>query len=121
MREVLSVVTTAMAPQVVKYWPAKNSTGFVVWKYLLRRDDPVSCVRVWLGCGPVRRQLIHTPFPQAPAPWTAEGKRQIKKLGLTMQVCGKDGVHSVVGNKCEYKCMWCVMSFSALLAWVAVS
>ena len=27
--------------QVVKYWPAKNSAGFVVWKYLLRRDDPV--------------------------------------------------------------------------------
>lgn len=95
MREVLSVVTAAMAPQVVKYWPAKNSTGFVVWKYLLRRDDPVSCVRVW------PRQKVaytHTPFPQAPAPWTAEGKRQIKKLGLTMQVCGKDGVHSVVGN-----------------------
>ena len=28
--------------QVVKYWPQRNSEGLLVWKYLLRRDDPVS-------------------------------------------------------------------------------
>ena len=28
--------------KVVKYWPQKNKDGFIVWKYLLRRDDSVS-------------------------------------------------------------------------------
>ena len=28
--------------KVVKYWPQKNKDGFIVWKYLLRRDDTVS-------------------------------------------------------------------------------
>ena len=28
--------------KVVKYWPEKGKTGFIVWKYLIRRDDPVS-------------------------------------------------------------------------------
>ena len=28
--------------KVVKYWPETNKSGFIVWKYLLRRDDPVS-------------------------------------------------------------------------------
>ena len=26
--------------QVVKYWKAKGQSGFFVWRYLLRRDDP---------------------------------------------------------------------------------
>jgi hypothetical protein len=26
--------------QVVKYWKAKGQSGFYVWRYLLRRDDP---------------------------------------------------------------------------------
>ena len=30
--------------KVVKYWPQKNRDGFIVWKYLLRRDDTVSYV-----------------------------------------------------------------------------
>ncbi|KAA8589468.1 hypothetical protein FQN60_012833 [Etheostoma spectabile] len=47
--------------KVVKYWPAKGKSGFLVWRYLLRRDD------------------------DEPAPWTREGKERIKKLGLTMQ------------------------------------
>uniref|UniRef100_A0A8C2ZBY7 E3 ubiquitin-protein ligase UHRF n=1 Tax=Cyclopterus lumpus TaxID=8103 RepID=A0A8C2ZBY7_CYCLU len=48
--------------KVAKYWPAKGKSGFLVWRYLLRRDD------------------------EEPAPWTRDGKERIKKLGLTMQV-----------------------------------
>ncbi len=25
--------------KVVKYWPEKNKNGFIVWKYLFRRDE----------------------------------------------------------------------------------
>uniref|UniRef100_A0A667XGV9 E3 ubiquitin-protein ligase UHRF n=1 Tax=Myripristis murdjan TaxID=586833 RepID=A0A667XGV9_9TELE len=48
--------------KVVKYWPEKGKSGFLVWRYLLKRDD------------------------DEPAPWTRDGKERIKKLGLTMQV-----------------------------------
>lgn len=51
------------SPQVVKYWPEKGKSGFLVWRYLLRRDDT------------------------EPEPWTKEGKDRIRQLGLTMQVC----------------------------------
>ncbi|XP_015764928.1 PREDICTED: E3 ubiquitin-protein ligase UHRF1-like [Acropora digitifera] len=44
--------------KVVKYWPEKGKSGFIVWRYLLRRDD------------------------ETPAPWTKEGKRLITELGL---------------------------------------
>ena len=27
--------------KVVKYWQAEGQAGFKVWRYLLRRDDPV--------------------------------------------------------------------------------
>ncbi|XP_026178762.1 E3 ubiquitin-protein ligase UHRF1 [Mastacembelus armatus] len=47
--------------KVVKYWPDKGKSGFLVWRYLLKRDD------------------------DEPAPWTRDGKERIKKLGLTMQ------------------------------------
>nr|F6UA42.2 RecName: Full=E3 ubiquitin-protein ligase UHRF1; AltName: Full=RING-type E3 ubiquitin transferase UHRF1; AltName: Full=Ubiquitin-like PHD and RING finger domain-containing protein 1; AltName: Full=Ubiquitin-like-containing PHD and RING finger domains protein 1 [Xenopus tropicalis] len=47
--------------KVVKYWPEKGKSGFLVWRYLLRRDD------------------------EEPAPWSKEGKERIKKLGLVMQ------------------------------------
>uniref|UniRef100_A0A672RW85 RING-type E3 ubiquitin transferase n=1 Tax=Sinocyclocheilus grahami TaxID=75366 RepID=A0A672RW85_SINGR len=47
--------------KVVKYWPEKGKSGFLVWRYLLKRND------------------------DEPAPWTREGKERIKKLGLTMQ------------------------------------
>lgn len=46
----------------MRYWPEKGKSGFLVWRYLLRRDDT------------------------EPGPWTKEGKDRIKKLGLTMQV-----------------------------------
>lgn len=48
--------------KVVKYYPEKGEAGFIVWRYLLRRDDP------------------------APAPWTDEGRKNIESLGLTMIV-----------------------------------
>lgn len=48
--------------QVVKYWPEIGKCGYLVWRYLLRRDD------------------------SEPAPWTPEGQERIKKLGLTVQV-----------------------------------
>jgi len=44
----------------VKYYPATGESGFRVWKYLLRRDDP------------------------DPAPWTKKGKERMAKLGLKM-------------------------------------
>uniref|UniRef100_A0A8B9LLJ1 E3 ubiquitin-protein ligase UHRF n=1 Tax=Astyanax mexicanus TaxID=7994 RepID=A0A8B9LLJ1_ASTMX len=47
--------------KVVKYWPEKGKSGFLVWRYLLKRNDDES------------------------APWTRDGKERIKKLGLTMQ------------------------------------
>ena len=47
---------------MVKYWPERGKSGFIVWRYLLRRDD------------------------EAPAPWTNAGKQRIEQLGLTMQV-----------------------------------
>ena len=43
----------------MKYYP-DTSNGFLVWKYVLRRDDPT------------------------PAPWTKEGKKRIEFLGLKM-------------------------------------
>ncbi|XP_062867783.1 E3 ubiquitin-protein ligase UHRF2-like isoform X2 [Trichomycterus rosablanca] len=46
---------------VVKYWPEIGKCGFLVWRYLLRRDD------------------------MEPAPWTPEGIERSKKLGLKIQ------------------------------------
>uniref|UniRef100_A0A673AC14 E3 ubiquitin-protein ligase UHRF n=1 Tax=Sphaeramia orbicularis TaxID=375764 RepID=A0A673AC14_9TELE len=48
--------------KIVKYWPEKGKSGFLVWRYLLKRDD------------------------DEPAPWSRDGKERIKKLGLTIQV-----------------------------------
>ena len=42
---------------MVKYWPEKGKSNFIVWRFLLRRDDP------------------------APAPWTKEGKKRIEEGG----------------------------------------
>ena len=46
--------------KVVRYWPSKGKSGFIVWRYELRRDDP------------------------CPAPWTEEGRRKIEEDGLEM-------------------------------------
>lgn len=47
--------------KVVKYYPATGKSGFCVWRYLLRRDDP------------------------SPAPWTKEGKNIIALNGYVTQ------------------------------------
>ncbi|XP_047126276.1 E3 ubiquitin-protein ligase UHRF1 isoform X1 [Hydra vulgaris] len=47
--------------KVVKYWPEKGQSGFIVWRYRLRRDD------------------------DSPAPWTKKGKEYIKKMNLEIQ------------------------------------
>uniref|UniRef100_A0AAY4BDI0 E3 ubiquitin-protein ligase UHRF n=1 Tax=Denticeps clupeoides TaxID=299321 RepID=A0AAY4BDI0_9TELE len=47
--------------KVVKYWPEKGKSGFLVWRYMLKRND------------------------EEPAPWTRDGKERVKKLGLVMQ------------------------------------
>lgn len=44
--------------KVVKYWSEKNDMGLIVWRFLLRRDDPV------------------------PAPWTRDGRNRIRRLHL---------------------------------------
>lgn len=49
--------------KVVEYKPVKGKSGFVVWRYLLRRDDI------------------------SPAPWTSEGKAMMESLGLEIEVC----------------------------------
>lgn len=60
--------------QVVKYWPEKGKSGFLVWRYLLKRNDDEA------------------------APWTRDGKERIKKLGLTMQVMSLD-LQDLPGSK----------------------
>lgn len=50
----------------MKYWPEIGKCGFLVWRYLLRRDDV------------------------EPAPWTSEGIERSKKLGLSVQVWNQD-------------------------------
>ncbi|XP_022087295.1 E3 ubiquitin-protein ligase UHRF1-like [Acanthaster planci] len=47
--------------KVVKFWPEKGRSGFLVWRYLLRRDDP------------------------QPMPWSKEGIKRIKELALKME------------------------------------
>ncbi|KAL2099606.1 hypothetical protein ACEWY4_004000 [Coilia grayii] len=59
--------------KVVKYWPEIGKCGFLVWRYLLRRDD------------------------QEPAPWTPEGAERIKKLGLKVQY--PPGYQEAMANK----------------------
>ncbi|KAG8595579.1 hypothetical protein GDO81_001561 [Engystomops pustulosus] len=59
--------------KVVKYWPEIGKCGFLVWRYLLRRDD------------------------MEPAPWTAEGIERSKKLGLTLQF--PEGYLEAMANK----------------------
>uniref|UniRef100_A0A8C4EVA6 E3 ubiquitin-protein ligase UHRF n=1 Tax=Dicentrarchus labrax TaxID=13489 RepID=A0A8C4EVA6_DICLA len=49
--------------KVVKYWPEIGKCGYLVWRYLLRRDD------------------------LEPAPWTPEGLERIKKLGMDHSNC----------------------------------
>ena len=66
-------VTPLCPLQVVKYWPNKGKSGFLVWRFLLRRDDPT------------------------PAPWTREGKKRMKELGLAIQV-GAGGSWSVLAD-----------------------
>ncbi|KAJ7414627.1 E3 ubiquitin-protein ligase UHRF1 [Pitangus sulphuratus] len=63
--------------KVVKYWPETGKSGFLVWRYLLRRDD------------------------EEPAPWTKEGKDRMEKLGLTMQY--PEGYLEAVANKDKEK------------------
>ncbi|XP_037679986.1 E3 ubiquitin-protein ligase UHRF1 [Choloepus didactylus] len=59
--------------KVVRYWPEKGKSGFLVWRYLLRRDD------------------------EEPGPWTKAGKDRIKRLGLTMQY--PEGYLEALANK----------------------
>uniref|UniRef100_A0A8D2ZN14 E3 ubiquitin-protein ligase UHRF n=1 Tax=Scophthalmus maximus TaxID=52904 RepID=A0A8D2ZN14_SCOMX len=59
--------------KVVKYWPEIGKCGYLVWRYLLRRDD------------------------LEPAPWTPEGQERIKKLGLAVQY--PPGYLSAMANK----------------------
>lgn len=47
---------------MVKYYPETGLSGFTVWRFVLRRDDPT------------------------PAPWTALGKKRIAQLGLEIIV-----------------------------------
>uniref|UniRef100_A0A8C7E430 E3 ubiquitin-protein ligase UHRF n=4 Tax=Elapinae TaxID=42168 RepID=A0A8C7E430_NAJNA len=59
--------------KVVKYWPEIGKCGFLVWRYLLRRDDA------------------------EPAPWTTEGIERSKKLGLSLQY--PEGYWEAMANK----------------------
>ncbi|KAJ8415600.1 hypothetical protein AAFF_G00425800 [Aldrovandia affinis] len=59
--------------KIVKYWPEIGKCGFLVWRYLLRRDDV------------------------EPAPWTPEGLERSKKLGLAVQY--PEGYLEAMANK----------------------
>lgn len=48
--------------KVMKYYPETGISGFIVWRFVLKRDDPT------------------------PAPWTAKGKKRIAQLGLEIIV-----------------------------------
>ena len=61
--------------QLVKYWPEQGQSGFLVWRYLFRRDDPAS------------------------APWTKAGKKRMEELGLVMQY--PDGYEEKQKEKAE--------------------
>jgi len=60
--------------KVVKYWPEKGKSGFRVWRYLIRRDDPT------------------------PAPWTKEGKKKIEEEGYG-EVRYPEGYHEAQAEK----------------------
>lgn len=62
--------------KVVEYYPEKGKSGFIVWRYRLRRDD------------------------DSPAPWTPEGKRFIKLHGLEKAEV-PDGYLESIGEKLE--------------------
>lgn len=32
--------------KVAKYWPEKGKSGFIVWRYLFKRDDEVKLILV---------------------------------------------------------------------------
>ncbi len=59
--------------QVAAYWPETLSTGYKVWRYRLRRDDPT------------------------PAPWTTQGMQTIKQLGL--KLIKFEGDRSLIGKR----------------------
>ena len=63
--------------KVVKYWPQTGESGFLVWRYLLRRDD------------------------LTPAPWTRDGINRIKRLGLT--IVYPDGWTEATASKRSWK------------------
>ena len=42
----------------VRYWPQKGASGFIVWRYEMRRDDPT------------------------PSPWSKEGKKRMEEMGM---------------------------------------
>uniref|UniRef100_A0A672ZAJ5 E3 ubiquitin-protein ligase UHRF n=1 Tax=Sphaeramia orbicularis TaxID=375764 RepID=A0A672ZAJ5_9TELE len=65
--------------KVVKYWPEIGKCGYLVWRYLLRRDD------------------------MEPAPWTPEGLERIKKLGLAVQY--PPGYLAAMANKTTSCCV----------------
>jgi len=46
----------------VKYYPLTGISGFIIWRFVLRRDDPI------------------------PAPWTPAGKKRMAELGLKIIV-----------------------------------
>lgn len=55
--------------KIVKYWPEKGKSGHLVWRYILRRDDPV------------------------PPVWTPEGKKRVQELGLDQVIVSRSSVH----------------------------
>uniref|UniRef100_A0A8C2WHW7 E3 ubiquitin-protein ligase UHRF n=1 Tax=Cyclopterus lumpus TaxID=8103 RepID=A0A8C2WHW7_CYCLU len=69
--------------KVVKYWPEIGKCGYLVWRYLLRRDD------------------------LEPAPWTPEGLERIKKLGLSVQY--PPGYLAAMANKTKKEFIFIVI------------
>ncbi|KAG0165534.1 ubiquitin-like with PHD and RING finger domains 2 [Apophysomyces sp. BC1034] len=61
--------------KIVKYWPEKGRSGYGVWRFLFRRDDP------------------------EPAPWTKDGKELTKKKGLRVITQDPKAIEKLVQYK----------------------
>lgn len=60
--------------KIVKYWPEKGKSGFLVWRYFLQRDD------------------------STPPIWTEEGKKRIEQLGLDQVIVSDSVLYFNIGR-----------------------
>ena len=82
--------------KVVKYWPEPGRAGFLVWRYLLRRDDP--SLAPWEE-GAKKFECIGLPDDEA------DDKPAAKKIKLEKFVPDKD-LKELIGEDKENEALW---------------